>query len=575
VFLHGELSWPTKPCWYVQRQAASAGEMVKEKKSWTRERRYVLMRPMLSIPKIPDIPEEERTPLVVTLLEIIQLEQEQIQALKDEIARLKGHKPRPEIKPSKLEQDSKDDKNKDNKGRLDSAGKNERGPIEIHETKILEAENVPPGSRLKGYEDYTVQGLVIKPYNVLYRRQRWQTPQGDWIVAPLPPEVQALGGHFNKTIVAFILYQYYHAHVTEPLILEELREFGIRICSGEVSHIITEGHERFHEEKQEILRVGLEVSAYINVDDTGARHQGKNGFCTHIGNELFAWFQSTGSKSRMNFLELLRAGQEDYVLTPEALQYMRVNGLPKAQLEILAEQGQKSFADEAHWKAALFSLGITCERHIRIATEGALLGSALEHGINPELVVLSDDAGQFNVLLHALCWLHAERTIHKMVGFNDKQREALEEIRTGIWDLYRDLKAYRAAPSAQEKVALQRRFDELFSTQSCFATLNQALRRLYNNKAELLVVLERPEVPLHNNTSERDIREYVKKRKISGSTRSDLGRRCRDTFTSLKKTCRKLGISFWQFLKDRLCGTGKIAPLSEHIRRRAMELDSS
>jgi hypothetical protein len=254
---------------------------------------------------------------------------------------------------------------------------------------------------------------------------------------------------------------------------------------------------------------------------------------------------------------------------------MRVNKLPQAQLERLAEHGQRSFTNEAEWKAVLASMGITGERHIRIATEAGLLGSVLEHGINPELAVVSDDAGQFNVLLHALCWIHAERTINKLVGFNDKQRAALEEIRKQIWDLYRELKAYRKAPSAEKKVALERRFDEIFTTPTCFATLNQALRRLYNNKAELLLVLDRPDIPLHNNTSERDIREYVKKRKISGSTRSEFGRRCRDTFSSLKKTCRKLCVSFWLFLKDRLCGTGVIPPLPELIRRRALDLDSS
>jgi hypothetical protein len=528
---------------------------------------------MASIPKIPDIPEEERTPLVVALLEIIQLQQEEIQALKDEIARLKGHKPKPKIKPSKLEQDSDKDDKRGKEKRPGSDRRSKRGELEIHETKIVTAENVPAGSRFKGYEDFTVQGLVIKPHNVRYRRERWETPQGESIVAALPQEVEAVGGHFDSTLVSFILYQYYHAHVTQPLILEQLREFGVDISAGQVSHIITEGHERFHAEKEEILRVGLEVSSYVNVDDTGARHQGKNGYCTHIGNELFAWFQSTGSKSRINFFELLRTGYEDYVLNAEALEYMRTNKLPKEKLERIAEHDQRSFANETEWKGALASLGITQERHIRIATEGGLLGSVLEHGINPELVVVSDDAGQFNVLVHALCWIHAERTINKLVGFNALHRRALEEIRTQIWDFYQDLKAYREAPAAENKAALEARFDELFTTPTCFATLNQALERLYNNKAELLRVLERPDIPLHNNTSERDIREYVKKRKISGSTRSESGRRSRDTFSSLKKTCRKLGISFWRFLKDRLRGTGAIPRLCKLIRWRALNLD--
>jgi hypothetical protein len=113
---------------------------------------------------------------------------------------------------------------------------------------------------------------------------------------------------------------------------------------------------------------------------------------------------------------------------------------------------------------------------------------------------------------------------------------------------------------------IQRRFDEIFTTKTRFETLNQVLKRLHRNKAELLLVVERPEVPLHTNDSERDIRDYVKKRKVSGGTRSDLGRRCRDTFASLKKACRKLGVSFWEFLLDRVSATNRIPPLPSLIR---------
>jgi hypothetical protein len=524
--------------------------------------------------KIPDIRDEERTPLVVALLAIIQVQHEQIQALKDETARLKGETPRPTIKPSTLEPGpgSKAKERDTARGkRPGSAKRSKRGELEIHETVVLKAERVPAGSTFKGYQDYTVQGVVLKAHTILYRRERWETPAGESIVAPLPHQVQALGGgHFDHSLIGFVLYQSHHAQVTQPLIREQLRELGIDISAGQVNRIITEGHDGFHAEKDAILPAGLAVSGYVNVDDTGARHKGKNGYCTHIGNELFAWFQSTESKSRINFLELLRGGHADYVLTAEAIEYMRANTLPKAQLERLAGDAPR-FANAAEWMAALAARDITTKRHIRIATEGALLGSVLQHGVKPHLGIVSDDAGQFNVLLHALCWVHAERTINKLVGFNAPQRTALDEIRTQIWDFYKELKAYREHPSAEQKAALETRFDEIFTARTCFATLNQALKRLHNNKAELLLVLERPDIPLHNNTSERDIREYVKKRKISGGTRSELGRRCRDTFASLKKTCRKLGISFWQFLNDRLRGTGAIAPLPELIRQRAAE----
>ena len=119
---------------------------------------------------------------------------------------------------------------------------------------------------------------------------------------------------------------------------------------------------------------------------------------------------------------------------------------------------------------------------------------------------------------------------------------------------------------------LETRFDEIFSQSIDFEPLQQVLARLKRRKAELLKVLEKPELPLHNNASEQDIREFVKKRKISGSTRSEEGRRCRDTFASLKKTCRKLGVSFWNYLIDRVCGQNEIPQLAKLIAEKAGSL---
>jgi hypothetical protein len=315
--------------------------------------------------------------------------------------------------------------------------------------------------------------------------------------------------------------------------------------------------------------MGLRVSKHIHADDTGARHQGKNGYCTHIGNELFAWFETTNSKSRINFLKLLRAGGTDYVLNSEALEYMGAQDLPKQALKMLADAGELKVADETQWEMALRNWGITNERQVRIATEGALLGSVLEHGLNPNLVIMSDDAGQFNVLLHALCWIHAERLLAKLIGFTDADRLALEQVRTSVWALYGDLKTYKSTPTLVAKQALEQRFDDLCKTKTSFISLNLALKRMGRNKSELLLVLARPELPLHNNLSEGDIREYVKRRKISGGTRNEDGRRGRDTFASLKKTCRKLGISFWSYINDRLLGQNLIPRLPELIEARA------
>jgi hypothetical protein len=199
------------------------------------------------------------------------------------------------------------------------------------------------------------------------------------------------------------------------------------------------------------------------------------------------------------------------------------------------------------------------------------LVAAPSRAVNPNPVIVSDGAGQFDVLLHALCWIHAERAILRLIGFNDAQREALENVRTDIWDLYRELKAYKVTPDKRKKARLERRLDQISTKCTCYAALNEAMKRIHGNKSELLLVQDRPEIPLHNNGSENDIREMAQKRKIGVSTRSDLGRRYRDSFASLKKTCRKLGIGFWDYLSDRLSGKNLIPSLPDLMRMRMLE----
>jgi hypothetical protein len=396
------------------------------------------------------------------------------------------------------------------------------------------------------------------------------TPDGHTLLAPLPDDVLP-GSHFGPILTGYILYQYHHCNVTQPLLLEQLHELGIDISTGQINHILTEDHDAFHQEKAAILTAGLAVSSYIGVDDTGARHQGHNGYCTALGNDLFAYFESTDSKSRLNFLQVLRGTSTGYAINEVTLAYWQRQQLARDVVARLCA-GPRQFVAEAAWQARLEEAGITSGRQVQIATEGALLGQLIELGVSPSLVILSDGAPQFDILVHASCWVHAERPLARVVPYSEAHRAAIEALRQQIWDLYQDLKAYQQRPDPAQQQALEARFDQLVSQKTDYPTsIGNVLKEMRAHKADLLRVLERPEVPLHNNGTESIIRGYVKTRKISGSTRSDAGRRCRDTFTSLKKTCRKLGVSFWAYLQDRLRGLGTIPRLATLIRQRATE----
>jgi hypothetical protein len=537
-----------------------------------------LKKPRFSIPTIP---EAERTPLVTLLLgliedlaERVQKQDEEIEQLKDEVRVLKGQKKRPQFKPSKMDEQTDPEQSEgeaaEEDGRRPGSDKrSKKAELVIHDEKIIRPQRrIPKGSRFKGYRDVIIQDLVIEAHNTRYRLARWLTPQGEYLTGELPAHLA--DHHFGPTLRSYLLYQHHHCQVTQPLLHEQLREWGIDISTGTIDALLSVDHGAFHAEKDALLETGLATASYVTVDDTGARHRGKNGYVTHIGNAHFAWFESTASKSRINFLQLLCAGDTGYRINDYALTYMHQQGLSQSLVQSLLSSPRHYIEDAVRWEKHLSRLGLHTPRHRRIATEGALLGELAQRGLSERLAIISDDAGQFKVLCHGLCWIHAERLIHTMLPLNEDHREDIAKVRGELWELYADLKAYKQKPRRKSKKALEQRFDALFSQKTRYQGLNQLLRRLRQNKAELLLVLERPDIPLHTNGSEGDVRDYVKKRKVSGGTRSDLGRRCRDTFASLKKTCRKLGVSFWDYLNDRIDQGGLVEPLPAILRIKAL-----
>ena len=272
---------------------------------------------------------EQRTPLVDALLRVIEqlqarnleLEmtvqrlQQRIELLEAEIRRLKGlpDPPKRPPQPSPLNDPSgppsssvsgkKNPTTPDGK-RPGSAKRSKTQHLVIHDDVPLRLDGLPDGTKFLGYQDFTVQDLKIEPHNTRYRRGRYQLPDGSIVTAPLPKDVTS---HFGPTLRQHVLYQHFHNHVTQPLLHVELLELGVDISAGQVNRLLTEGHETFHEEKDTLLPAAREVSTYLQTDDTSARHRGKGGHTLHIGNDLFASFFTTDTKSRVNFLKILLA----------------------------------------------------------------------------------------------------------------------------------------------------------------------------------------------------------------------------------------------------------------------------
>lgn len=512
--------------------------------------------------------------LVVDLLE-------EIGRLRDEIARLKGLPPRPPFKPSRMEDGTDSERTPSDKRTAKGIKRPRNGgrkgsvrtaDLTIHEEKVLKPAALPEGSRFKGRKRYVVQDLRLEAHVTRYHRECYRAPDGTLVTAPLPA---GLVGHFGPNLVRFVLQQYYECNVTEPKVLDQLHAFGIKMSLAQLNTLLTEDKAAFHAEKQEILVAGLASATAVTVDDTGARHQGRNGHTMHIGNHHFAFFETTESKSRRNFLKtLLLGGVFGYRVTEAAVAYWQNHGLPQSVIDALATAPAMAFGDDQSWEQHLTVLGITGEHHQQCATEGALWGAIIEQRLLDGVVVVSDGAPQFAIGDHARCWIHAERQVQQVACATPEQHRLVERTRDRIWKLYRALKHYAKVGrvDAAESRRLRARFDRIFNPgMTGFAALDAVLDGLFAVKDKLLRVLDRPDIPLHTNTSEGDIRIRVQKRKVSGGTRGDEGRRCVDTFVSIAKTLRKHALTLWDYLGSRLGidGACSIPALGQIIRSAA------
>ncbi len=537
-------------------------------------------------PDLPhDISEEDRTPLVNWLLSIIaeqrttieKLEarveslETQVSVLEEELKKAKKLPGKPKLKASNLEQKTSDNKSgRQGSGRRKGSKKQR---LEITEERVIEPTNVPSEATFNGYRNYDVQELFLEGHLIRFKLAEYVDSEGKTIVGRLPDAYQ---GHYGPILKAFILYQHHQCRVPQHLIHEQLQELNIEISGSQVNRILLEDTVGFTAEQDAVLRAGLETATYIHTDDTGARHQGQNGYCTVLGNDLFAYFRSSDSKSRQSYLQILRHPFDDYVLNEYSRAYLETHQLAQSHLAKLTFSNQVICQGEVAWQGYLETLTITAPQAVKLVTEAALIGSAIEHGISPELIILSDGAPQFILFVHALCWIHMERRLRRLVGETPQQAQEITRLRYQLWAYYQALKLYRQSPSETDKQTFSRCFDAIFGQEfPGNDALNAVLQTFRDHKQELLRVLDTPVLPLHTNDAESDIREGVVRRKISGSTRSNSGRRARDTFMGLKKTCRKLGISFWQYLTSRLKREHSIPFLPDIIRQRVTGLAAS
>lgn len=516
--------------------------------------------------------------LLLNLVEELKSEnaalRQEVQSLRDEINRLRGEQGQPEIKPGKKqpkqEHSSEKERRRPRKWRKES--KVDKIKIDREETRFVERSQLPIDAEFKGYETVVVQDIQVKTDNVRFLKEKYYSASArQTYLAELPGGYQ---GQFGPGLRALVITLYYGAEMTEPKIIEFLSHFGLSISAGQLSNLLIKGQEQWHTEKDEIYRAGLASSTFQHIDDTGTRVDGQNQHCHVVGNPLYTAYFTRPRKDRLTIIEVLQNVTEaPLLLADQTADWLDIFAVPRWAQRVIARWPQQvylSYAQLQEWLERDLAR-LNDQQQARIF-EAAALTAWQEQTTWPIVpLLLSDDAPQFSLVTaeQALCWVHEGRHYKKLTPFFDHHRQLLDDFQTQFWRFYHQLQQYRASPTPEQATALRAEFDTLFSTVTGYEALDKRIAKTKAKKDKLLMVLRHPEIPLHNNPAELAARRRVRKRDVSFGPRTADGAAAWDTFMTLADTAKKLGISFFAYVYDRIAGANALPRLAHIIEQRS------
>jgi len=503
---------------------------------------------------------------------------EQNQRLRDEINRLKGERGNPNIKPNKRKRTSSNhssERERHKPKKWKKSRKLDRIKIDRVEVLDVEPERLPAGARFKSYEEVVVQDIDIRTNNTLFRKKKYHSrSEGKTYLAELP---RGYEGQFGPGLKSLATVMSFGMQATEPKILEFFDNFGIQISSGQLSNILIKDKEVFHTEKDAVYEAGLRSSPWQHIDDTGARVNGQNQYCQIVCNPLYTAYFTTEKKSRLTVVDVLRNFSErTFLLNAEAFELLHLLKLPARVVRRLKQLPQDRELSETEFTGlldeSLPDLGSLQRNRVVDAAAVAAYHAQLEFPV--VRLVICDDAPQFKLVTEelALCWIHDGRHYKKLVPYVAHHRQLLDSFLKRYWAFYGQLLDYREHPTTEDRVRLADEFDALFSTVTGYEALDKRIAKTEAKKHFLLMVLDHPEIPLHNNPAELGARRQVRKRKISLGTRTEDGTKARDTFATLAATAKKQDVSFYEYIYDRVSGAYEMSSLADLISRRAEQL---
>jgi hypothetical protein len=503
-----------------------------------------------------------------------QLKAEQ-QKLRDEVSRLTGEQGQPEIKASKKKKRTDISSERERKERAPPAEKKSKAKkhkIKVDRTEIcpVDKAELPDDVEFKGYQSLIVQDIIIKTDNVEYKKEIYYSPlQRQTYIGQIPSHVV---GEFGPGVKTFVYTQNHVANVSEPKIKEFLESVGVHISEATISRILTKNNESFHQEKADIFQAGLGTTIYQQIDDTGARVNGQNHYTHIIGNPYYTAYFTIPHKDRLSVLDILQGGQaRNYCFNDEAFALLNTFRISQKLTARLRQLAFGKVLDENQMTGLLQQLFPDPDQgknnRTRIREAGAIAAYHQQIDFPVISVLLSDDAPQFKHLTkeQALCWVHDGRHYKKLHPVVPDHQQQLTDFRGLYWDYYRDLLQFKQNPTQPQVDALSTQFDQLFDTQTPYQALDERIAKTKTKKQELLLVLKYPQLPLHNNEAELAARVQARKRDVSLHTMTQDGTQANDTFLTIVQTAKKLDVSPYDYIYDRVSKRFLLPSLAELI----------
>src|SRR3989337_3666021 len=372
--------------------------------------------------EISDKKAAETIRILLQIIEVLYAENQalkaELQKMRDELNQLKGEQGKPKIPPIKKK--PSDFASENERKSLSSTGekksKEKLSKIKIDFTEVCKVDPIilPEDAEFKGYQTVVVQEISINTKNTAYKKEVYYSPsQHQTYIGKLPKGIEGEFGHELKSLIITLKHA---SNMSEPKIHEFLENVGINISPATISRILTTNNEVFHCEEADIFKAGLSSTVYHQIDDTGAKVNGKNHYAQILCNPFYTAYFTIPSKDRLSILDLLQGGKPRiYFFNEEAFTLMESFRLPGKIISKIRNAALDTILDEKQMQQLIGKIFSNPNKgkiqRTRIMDAAAIAAYHNQTEFPVVQVLLSDDAPQFKQLTgeQALCWVHDGR----------------------------------------------------------------------------------------------------------------------------------------------------------------------